>query len=114
MYSIDFEDTKTLWKFSCETVELAEKAQKAREEYSNALKILRIALAEAYAKGEIKESMSEDKSFIKLSSLNEDYDKALQTYTVKEQEYKGLEKLIDTRIQLINFNQSIIKNKPKE
>jgi len=110
MYEIDFNDTKELWKFSCETVKLAEQCQKAREEYAISIKTLKIALAESYSKDEIKESISEDKAFVKLSTLNEEYDTALKTLIISEQTYKGLEKLIDTRIQLINFNQSIIKN----
>ena len=113
MYELDFNDIQALWKFGCETVNLAEQAQKAREEYAIALKDLRLELAKAYGEDTIKDSMSEAKAFIKLSNKSEGLKQALINYTVKEQEYKGLEKLVDTRNGLLKFNASILVNQPK-
>lgn len=113
MYEIDYNDSKALWKFGCETVELAELTHKAREEYATAIKTLRLALAKSYADGSIKDSMSESKAFVKLSLESEELKQALLTYTFKEQEYKGLEKVVDTRNGLLKFNSSLIANQPK-
>jgi len=110
---IDYNDSKALWKFGCETVSLAELSHKAREEYATVTKTLRLALAKAYGDDTIKDSMSEAKAFIKLSNKSEGLKQALINYTVKEQEYKGLEKLVDTRNGLLKFNASILVNQPK-
>ena len=114
MYEIDYNDSKALWTFGCETVELAEQAKKARVEYATSLKNLRIALAKAYSDSSIKDSMSEDKAFVKLSNESDELEQALISYTTKEQEYKGLEKVVDTRNGLLKFNSSLIANQPKE
>ena len=113
MIKIDYNDSKKLWIFGCETVNLAEEVKKAREEYAIALKNLRVALAKAYAESSIKDTMSEDKAFIKLSLQSEESKQDLINYTIKEQEYKGLEKLVDTRNALLKFNASLIQNQPK-
>jgi hypothetical protein len=113
MLEMDFSDSAMVWQFGCETVTLAEKASEAREKYATALKDLRIELAKAYNDGSIKDSMSEDKAFVKLSTLSKELEEAMINYTVKEQEYKGLEKLVDTRNGLLKFNASLVQNQPK-
>ncbi len=110
MRELDYNDTKELWKFGCETVNLAEKAQQARERYAIALKDLRLELAKAYGEDSIKDGMAEAKAFIKLSNKSEDLKQSLIDFTIKQQEYKGLEKLVDTRNGLLRFNSSIIVN----
>ncbi len=111
---IDYNDSKALWKFGCETVSLAELSHKAREEYATVTKTLRLALAKAYGDDTIKDSMSEAKAFIKLSNNSDELKQALTAFTTKEQEYKGLEKLVDTRNALLKFNASLIANQPRE
>ena len=70
MISFDFNDSKALWEFSKETVVLAEKYQETRINYSTALKTLKLALAQAYSDGKIKETISEDKAYLKLAEEN--------------------------------------------
>ena len=113
MKEIDFNDSKELWAFGCETVKLAEDAQKARTDFAIASKNLRLELAKAYDDGSIKDSMSESKAFVKLSTLSKELKQSLIHYTIKEQEYKGLEKLVDVRNALLKFNASIVHNQPK-
>jgi len=112
-YQIDMNDSKALWDFSLETVELAEKYAQARLDYAEAIKQLKLGLAKAYADGTIKESLSEDKAYLLLSNLSEEFRIDLEKSLLEEQNYKGLEKVLDARQAIISFNQSIIKNTPK-
>ena len=114
MKEIDFNDAHALWKFGCETVNLAEQAQQSREAFAKATLLFRKELAKAYGEDSISSGMAEAKAFVKLSNLSNELAKALETYTLKEQEYKGLEKVVDTRNGLLKFNASIIANQPKE
>ena len=112
MYNIDFNDTKALWEFAKETCKLAETYLKTREEYATNLKNLKLELAKSYANDTIKESISEEKAYLKLASTNEELKKSLELIIEKEQLYKGLEKVLEARHTLIYFNQAIIKNQP--
>lgn len=114
MYNIDFDDTQALWKFSLDSCKLAEKYQKARESFAIAVKTLKIALAKAYSKSEIKESISEEKAYLLLAADNVEIEEALKNKVEFEQTYKGILKVLEARQALISFNQSIIKNKPTE
>jgi hypothetical protein len=110
MKELDFTDAKTLEAFAKETVQIAEEYQNSRVAYGDALRTLKLALAKSYKEGTIKETISEDKSFVMLSNISEEYRIALETVVTSEQEYKGLEKLIDARQAVITLFQSIIKN----
>jgi hypothetical protein len=113
MISLDFNDSKTLEAFAKETAQLAEEYQNARIRYGEALKTMKLALAQSYKDGTIKESISEDKAFITLSNNHEGLKKALEDVIEGEQEYKGLDKVIDARQAVITLYQSIIKNSVK-
>ncbi len=112
MYDIDFNDSQALWKFSIETCKLAEQYLKVREDYAISLKKLKLALAKAFEEEIIKESISEDKAYLKLASEDEELKADLEIIIDKEQLYKGLEKVLEARHALIKFNQVIIKNQP--
>ena len=113
MQELDYNDSKACWSFGCESVNLAEQVLKAREEYATALKDLRLALAKAYGKDTIKDSMAEAKAFVKLSNDSNELQQALIIYTTKDMEFKGLEKLVDTRNALLKYNSSLLSNQPK-
>jgi hypothetical protein len=110
---LDFNDEKTLEEFAKETVRLAEEYQNYRATYGESLKNLKIALAKAYKDGIIKETISEDKAFIVLSNQSEELKQDLENVVVNEQDYKGLEKVVEARQAVITLYQSILKNRPK-
>jgi len=110
MTVIDFNDSKQLWQFSLETLRLAEQYQKTRNEFATSLKQLRLGLAKAYSEGTIKETLSEEKAYLQLTNLNPEYNEALSILIESEQQYKGLEKVIDARQAIVSLSQSIIKN----
>ena len=114
MYEIDFDDSKALWNFGCETVKLAEEYLKARETYANAIKTFKMELAKAYSEDKIKDSISEEKAYILLSKDNKELTQLLSEMVESEQLYKGLDRILEARKVLINFSQSIIKNQRKE
>jgi len=111
---IDFDDSKALWAFGNDTVNVSNEYKEARILFAKTLKDLKFALAEAYKNGEINPSFSEDKAYIILSNKSEELKKALNDNIEAEQTYKGLEKVLDTRLALQNLYQSLIKNMRKE
>jgi len=114
MRYIDFDDSKELWKFGQDTINLAEQYQESRVKYAEAIKALKMSLAEAYLTDDIKESISEEKAYLKLVNTNVELKTVLSDLLHYEQEYKGLEKVIETRLALVSLNQSLIKNKPEK
>ncbi len=113
MYDIDYNDSQALWQFAQETLTVAENYEKAREDYASSLKTLKIELAKAYSNSEIKESLSEDKAYLFLVNLKPELKIILEDMITKEQEYKGLEKVLEARQTIISFSQSLIKLTPK-
>jgi len=113
MYNIDFDDSKALWEVAKDNCRLADNYLKAREDYAKAVKVLKIALAKAYEENTIKDSISEDKAYLKLSSRSIELKEALERMIENEASYKGIERILDARKMLINFQQSIMKNKPE-
>jgi hypothetical protein len=111
---IDYNDSKALWEFGNQTIEVAESYYKARESFANALKTLKIALAKAYSENSIETRVSEDKAFIMLAETNEDCKSALNDMVTMENQYKGLEKILEARSALQMLYQSLIKNARKE
>jgi len=110
---LDFNDEKTLQEFAKETVRLTEEYQNARACYGNALFTLKKELAEAYKEGTIKETISEEKAYLFLANKEEGLKEALQNVVIEEQNYKGLEKVVEARQAVITLYQSILKNRPK-
>jgi hypothetical protein len=113
MKELDFNDEKTLQDFAKETVLLTEEYQNARACYGNALFLLKKELANAYKEGTIKETISEEKAYLSLANKSEELKEALENVVTEEQNYKGLEKVIDARYAVITLYQSLLKNRPK-
>lgn len=109
-YEIDHNDEKQMWKFQMATLEVADDYAEARMEYAKALKTLKIGLAQEYRKENIEKKHSEDKAYLMMAEINEDFKLALQNLIFFEGSYKGLEQVLEARKSAISFNQSLIKN----
>jgi len=109
-YDIDWQDTQALWKFSMESVRIAENYKDARARFGQALKFLKLKLAREYGAGRIERRIAEDKAYLILADTDEDCREALKVMITEENQYKGLEKVIEARQAAVSFNQSLIKN----
>ena len=107
----DFYDEEKLREYSKETVLLAVEYKNARVSYAKALIKMKVSLVKAYQEKKITESMSEDKAYVKLLGLHPDLQSDFDDMILKEQTYKGLEKIVDARKQHTTLEQSFIKNR---
>lgn len=113
-YDIDFNDSKAMWAFQMESLEKADLYAECRAKYGAALRILKLGLIKAYKDGDVDKKISEDKAYLVLADLDDEYRKALQDLIEFEHKYKGYEKILEAREGARSFNQSLIKNRPKE
>jgi hypothetical protein len=112
-YEIDFQDSKMMWKFQMESLEVADQYAEARKQYAIALKKLKVGLATAYGNNQIEKKIAEDKAYLVLAEMDTEYKIALQNLIMFEGEYKGLEQVLQARSGALSFNQSLIKNQMK-
>ena len=108
---IDWTDSNKVFAFGVGTVDVARDYQKARKTFANALKTLKIGLANAYKRGIVEPRVAEDKAYLVLANDSEEMRKALMDKIDSEQQYKGLEKVLDTRQAVTSLAQSLIKNR---
>ncbi len=108
---IDWSDSKKIFEFAVETVNVAEAYQKERKTFANSLKTLKIGLAEAYQERKIERRIAEDKAYLILADQEPKYRNELVNMIDAQQQYKGLEKVLETRQALVSLAQSLIKNK---
>ena len=113
-YEIDHTDAKSMWEFQMKTLEVADAYAKARQDYSIALKTLKLALARAYGNNTIERKIAEDKAYLILADNVEENKIALQNLIYFEGEYKGLEQVLQARQGALSFNQSLIKNSMRQ
>ena len=113
-YEIDFQDSKMMWKFQMETLEVADSYAEARKQYAIALKKLKLGLATAYGNNSIERKLAEDKAYLVLALSDTEYSIALQNLILFEGEYKGLEQVLQARSGALSFNQSLIKNQQRQ
>jgi len=109
--TIDWNDSQKIFAFGLETVRIAGEYQSARAEYARNLKELKLALAGAYKNREIERKISEDKAYLILAEWNDQLRENLKNLIDSENEYKGLEKVLETRQAVISLAQSLIKNR---
>lgn len=107
----DYEDSQKLIAFGVETVRIAESYQAARERFGQYTGVLKLHLAGAYRDKEIETKHSEDKAYLILSGKNEVVRTSIVAKTNCENQYKGLERVLDARQAVISLAQSLIKNK---
>lgn len=108
---IDWTDSNNLFTFGVTTVRIAEHYQQARKTFAANLKCLKLALARAYQSREIERKLAEDKAYLVLAEWNDEYRDALKNMIDAENEYKGLEKVLETRQAVMSLAQSLIKNR---
>jgi len=108
---IDYEDSKKLFAFSVGTVKIARDYQAARNQFATALKTLKIELAKAYKDRSIEKKYSEEKSYLILADRSPTCRNALMAKIDSEAQYKGLEKVLETRQAVTSLAQSLIKNR---
>jgi hypothetical protein len=112
-YDIDYQDSKMMWAFQMKTLEIADQYAVARQEYAKALKILKVALAQAYKDQSIERKIAEEKAYLVLADRDTELRTALSNLILFEGEYKGLEQVLQARQGALSFNQSLIKNQIK-
>jgi outer membrane usher protein FimD/PapC len=83
--------------------------QKARIAFGQAKARLDVALSQAYANEQIKQTLSAEKAYIMLAVNDESLISVLEDYNVQEQTYKSWGKIIDTKQAYINLHQSLMK-----
>ena len=112
-YQIDHTDEKDMWEFAMESCRLAGVYAEARRKYGAALKELKLALARQYRDRKIERKLAEDKAYLIMAEEDPKMREYLTVLIVQEQEYKGIEKVMDARSAALSFNQSLIKNQIK-
>jgi len=108
---IDWTDSNALFRFSVDTIRVAEKYQLARKTFAISLKTLKIGLVTAYKNKRIEARISEDKAYLLMAYDQPEMKAALSDLIDFEQEYKGLEKVLETRQAAVSLAQSLIKNR---
>lgn len=112
--TIDWTDSNKVFAFGVETVSIAGRYQAARKTFATHLKTLKLALAGAYKVRDIERKLSEDKAYLVLAEWNDEYREALKKLIESENEYKGLEKVLEARQSVMSLVQSLIKNRMDE
>ena len=113
-YEIDYDNSKEMWKFQMDTLKHADLYAEFRNAYAIALRTLKLGLVIAYKENTIDKKHSEDKAFLMLANQEKGYRDALMNLIENENKYKGYEKILDARKGALSFNQSLIKNIPKQ
>jgi len=111
---IDWHDSNKIFAYGVGTVAIAQDYQAARKTFANSIKRLKIGLAGAYKTKTIERKITEDKAYLVLADTNDLMKQALLDMIESEHEYKGLEKVLETRQAVVSLAQSLIKNKPRE
>ena len=109
--SIDWQDSKNLFAFGVETVKIAGDYQAERKRFAENLKKLKLALADCYNHNAIERKISEDKAYLILADRYLPLREALMNLIDAENQYKGLEKVLETRQAVMSLAQSLIKNR---
>ena len=111
---IDWQDSNKIFAYGVGTVAVAQDYQTARKTFANSIKRLKIGLATAYKTKSIERKITEAKAYLLLADKSEPMKQALLDMIESEHEYKGLEKVLETRQAVVSLAQSLIKNKPRE
>jgi hypothetical protein len=108
---IDWTDSNELFRFAVGTIKIAEEYQKARKLFAISRKTLKIGLVTAYKNKRIETRIAEDKAYLLMAYDQPEMKAALSDLIDYEQEYKGLEKVLETRQAAVSLAQSLIKNR---
>ena len=107
----DWHDSDALFKFGVGTINVAHQYQLARKTFALSLKSLKLGLVEMYGKGNIPKTFAEEKAYLIMADQDIFMREALSNKIEAEHEYKGLEKVLETRQALTSLAQSLIKNR---
>ena len=108
---IDWTDSNALFRFAVGTIKIAEQYQLARKTFAISRKTLKIGLVHEYKKRNIEHRTAEDKAYLIMANDNPEMRAALSDLIDSEQQYKGLEKVLETRQAAVSLAQSLIKNR---
>lgn len=114
----DYDEEQKLKAFARETVAFADEYAEARMAYAVAKLKMDSRLVDAYASNRkdpkmgIKETLSIDKAYIKVTIDNEEAKEEYKQMINEQENYKGLEKVLEARKNFVSLNQSLLKNKP--
>ncbi len=111
---LDYSDTKELFRFATETVTLAEEYKTSRVRYGSAKRYLNQQLAKAYDAGSVETKMSYEKSLLLLSEQTGELKLAYKALTEEEENYKGMERVIEARQSVVSLAQSLCKFNTKQ
>ena len=112
----DADNDVAVEKFSKVTVELAEEYASARMSFAKAKLKLSGFLADAYkanrtdSKQGVKETLAIDKAYLQLIIDNEEAKGAYNEMIEEEQNYKGMEKILDARKGYLYLKNDLKKN----
>ena len=111
---IDWQDSNKIFAYGVGTVAVAQDYQAARKTFANSIKRLKIGLALAYKNKVIERKITEEKAYLILANESDPMKQALLDMIESEHEYKGLEKVLETRQAVVSLAQSLIRNMPKQ
>lgn len=108
----DYSDEVSITAFTRESVVISEQLAESRNKFAKAKFNLDIMLAKEFQKSEstIKPTAALEKCYIFLTNIYPEAKEMYQDYILEEQNYKGLESVLDARKGYVNWQQSIIKN----
>ena len=105
----DKDDLENIRASSSYMIDIAKQYHKSRCTFGFAKRFIDVSLAQAYRDEIIPPKLAYDKAIITLISKSEKVKKAYKEMVAEEQNYKGLEKIIDAIRSDITLTQSIIK-----
>jgi len=108
---LEWHDSDAMFKFGVGTIKIAEDYQEARKTFALSLKNLKIGLANEYSKGNVEKKHAVDKAFLILADKFPNHREDLMNLIDSENQYKGLEKVLETRQAVMSLAQSLIKNR---
>jgi hypothetical protein len=109
--SIDWTDSNALFDFGLETVRIATQYQSARTTYARAVRDMNFEIARRFKDGSVDRKMAYDKLLILVSNKGDKERELYNTMLVEQQNYKGLEKVLESRQAVVSLAQSLIKNR---
>ena len=110
---IDWYDSEKLNNLANDNIRLSRMYKDARTNYGSSKAFLDMSLAKAYRNDSVEKKLSYEKALISLVIDSDDCEQAYKTMIEEEQNYKGLEKVIETQQSKVSLCQSLIKNIPK-
>ena len=110
---LDHSDCRALESLADKNIEAAKIYYQLRKECGSHKSFLYSKLKDAYKSGTIEKKHKEEKAFVMLAEQDDMCEAEFKNLVEKEDAYKGLEKVIDSRQARISLGQTIAKITPK-